>query len=164
MKFQYIVRPALSSFLFFIGNTSTFAYYNDAAAADGNDDAAANGGGSNYYQVKDDDDKINSYSGNDFIKYWTEYAVLPKSCIHIGGKDMIAYSMYEKYYNHCADKPIGNYMVDVQTFMTAYVNQLQLNAQDMIYGDGYTVPDSTYVNCYPYETNNGVVSFAQCMV
>jgi hypothetical protein len=152
MKFQYLAQPALSSLLFILFVKSSFAYYNNEAAADNA------GGGGNYYQVEENDDRINNYSGNDFIKYWTEYAVLPKSCIHIGGKDMIAYAIYEKYYNHCADKPVGNYMIDVPTFMTAYIKQLELNAQDMIYGDGYTVPDSTYINCYPYETNNGLVS------
>lgn len=129
------------------------AYYNDDAAAAGDD-------GGNYYKnaAQDDDDKADNYSGDDFIKYWTEYAVLPQKCIHLGGKDVIVYSIYEKYYNHCADKAVGTYMIDVPTFMSAYIEQVELNAEDMANGDDYVAPDGTYVNCYPYETNNGVVS------
>ena len=109
-----------------------------------------------YYQQKDDDDGAASYTGgNDYIKYWTEYAILPQSCVHYGGKDVIIYSMYEKYYNHCADKAMGTYYLDVPTFMTAYINQMELNKEDM--GDDYVVPDSTYVNCYPVETSSGAV-------
>lgn len=113
-----------------------------------------------YYQQKDDDDGAASYTGgNDYIKYWTEYAILPQSCVHYGGKDVIVYSMYEKYYNHCADKAMGTYYLDVPTFMTAYINQMELNKEDM--GDDYVVPDSTYVNCYPVETSSGAVYYVQ---
>jgi len=128
-------------------------YYDDAAAANG-DDAAGDDGGNKYYAT-DDDDRQASYSGDDFIKYWTEYAVLPQKCIHLNNKDVIVYSMYEKYYNHCADKALGTYMIDVPTFVQAYYDQLELNGADM-YGDDYELPSSDYINCYPYETNNGV--------
>ncbi len=135
----------------YYGNNKYYNYNN------GGDD---NAGDDQYYQaaVQDDDDKMENYSGgDDFIKYWTEYAVLPKKCISVGNKDVIVYSIYEKYYNHCADKPVGTYMIDVPTFVSAYIDQLDLNAEDG-YGDDYVTPDTTYVNCYPYETNNNVVS------
>ncbi len=128
------------------------AYYNN-----GDDNAGDDGGANKYYQKQDDDDKESNYSGNDFIKYWTEYAVKPLKCIHQGGKDVIVYSMYDKYYNHCSDKALGTYKIDVPTFMAAYLEQLDLNGQDM-YGDDYQTPAGTYIDCYPYETNNGVVS------
>lgn len=114
-----------------------------------------NAGGDDGAAADDGDDRAANYSGDDFIKYWTEYAVLPKKCITYGNQDMIVYSMYEKYYNHCTDKAIGTYMIDVPTFVTAYINQLELNGQDM-YGDDYAAPDATYVNCYPYENDYGV--------
>lgn len=94
---------------------------------------------------------------DDNIVYWTEYAIQAKKCITYNKKDMIVFSIYEKYFYHCKDKPIGTYMTDVPTFISAWVDQQDLNAQDG-YGDDYTTPDLTYVNCYPYETNNGVVS------
>jgi hypothetical protein len=30
-----------------------------------------------------------SQESDDFIKYWTEYAVLPQKCIHMNNKDVI---------------------------------------------------------------------------
>lgn len=111
--------------------------------------------------VQDDDDKEANYSGgDDFIKYWTEYALLPQKCISINEKDVIVYSMYEKYYNHCADKPIGTYMVDVPTFVSAYIDQLDLNADDKN-GDDYVSPDSTYVSCSQYQSSSGSVYYVQ---
>ena len=64
--------------------------------------------------------------------------------------------MYEKYYKHCKDKPIGTYIADVPTFITAWVNQLEANSEDFD-GDDYVSPDTTFLNCYPYETNSGSV-------
>lgn len=101
-----------------------------------------------------------TYKGDysdDNIKYWTEYAIQAKKCITYNHKDMIVFSVYEKYYNHCKDKPIGTYMTDVPTFVSAWVEQQEQNAEDK-YDDDFVAPDLTYVSCYPYETNNGVVS------
>jgi len=157
MNLHNILHTTLVGLLLAINAASVSAEDNN------NDDGAAatDDNTTSYYQQQDDDDKADAYSGgDDFIKYWTEYAVLPKKCINLGGKDVIVFSMYEKYYNHCADKAIGTYSLDVPTFMTAYAKQLELNADDMTYGDDYTVPDSTYVTCYPYEIN-GVVFYVQ---
>jgi len=131
---------------------SASAYYNDDAAK--GDDAAGDDGGNDYY-AKTDDDRESSFTGDDFIKYWTAYAVLPQKCIHMNNKDVIVYSMYDKYYNHCSDKSVGTYMIDVPTFMSAYLGQLDLNGKDM-YGDDYETPAGTYIDCYPYELNNNV--------
>lgn len=121
---------------------------------------AADDGGGDDGAGDDTDDRAANYSGDDFIKYWTEYAVLPKKCITLGNKDMIVYSMYEKYYNHCTDKAMGTYMIDVPTFVSAYIDQLDLNGYDK-YGDDYAAPDETYVNCYPYTDSNGNVIYVQ---
>lgn len=111
-----------------------------------------NQNGFNYNTFKGD------YKNGEEIVYWTEFAIQPRKCITYGKKDMIVFSMYEKYYNHCKDTPIGTYMVDVPTFITNYVEQMDLNAEDKG-NNNYESPDTTYVNCYPYETNNGVVSW-----
>lgn len=109
------------------------------------------GGGGSYSTFKGD------YTKGGNITFWTEYAIQPKKCIKYGNTDMIVWSLYEKYYNHCKDSPIGTYMTDVPTFITNWVDQLELNSQDMN-GDDFVVPDTTFVNCYPYETSSGVVS------
>lgn len=163
MKLGFVWSSAVAGLFLSIALNLNAAYADNyyGYGDDGNEDNnAANDG---YYKqaAEDDDDKMDNYSGgDDFIKYWTEYAVLPKKCISVKNKDVIVYSIYEKYYNHCADKPVGTYMIDVPTFVSAYVDQLDLNAQDM-YGDDYVSPDTTYVNCYPYETNNGAVYYVQ---
>lgn len=149
MKLHNILHTMLFGIVLAFHAASVYAADDDAAAA-------ADDGGNQYYQ-QDDDDKSDNYSGgDDFIKYWTEYAILPQKCIHYGGKDVIVYAMYEKYYNHCADKALGTYSIDVPTYMTAYANQLALNGADL-YGDDYAAPDTTYVNCYPYESSSGAV-------
>lgn len=156
---SFYLSVALSLFA-----SSTFrvqgAYYDDgAAAADDGDDqyyaAAADDGGNGYYQDDDDDAANKALYGDDYIKYWQEYAVLPKKCISYGNTDMIVFSIFEKAYQHCTDKPIGTYMTDVSTFVAAYLDQLELNSYEAE-SDDYVAPDSTYVDCYPYETNNGV--------
>ena len=135
-------------------------YYNYGGDDGGGDDGGGDDGsygeyytssGATYSEYKGD------YTGDDSITYWTEYAILPKKCITYNKKDMIVFSMYEKYYKHCKDSPIGTYMTDVPTFISAWVNQLDTNSEDYG-GDDYVTPDTTYVSCYPYETNNGVVS------
>jgi hypothetical protein len=176
----------LSIFLvLLLGLLSTFEqasaanYYDDAAAGDdaAADDAAADDGGNGgddaaaaYYAADDGgnnqnayynfDDAAANYDGDDYIKYWTEYAVLPKKCITYNHVDMVVYSVYAQYYNHCADKPVGTYMTTVPIFAGAWVDQMDLNAADM-YGDDYVSPDTTYINCYPYEADSGNIYYVQ---
>ena len=134
-----------------------YAQDDDAAGDDGGKYyAAKDDDGGKYYAAKDDDDAAAAYDGDDYIKYWTEYAVLPKKCITYNNVDMIVWSMYTHYQNHCTDKPIGTYMSTVPTFVSAWVDQMDLNSEDM-QGDDYVTPDTTYVNCYPYQNNNGDV-------
>lgn len=128
------------------GNNKKYGYY---YGDDGGVGKYYTSSGASYEDFKGD------YTGDGTITYWTEYAVQPKKCIKYGNRDMIVFSMYEKYYNHCKDSPIGTYMVDVPTFVTAWVDQKDLNSYDFG-GDDYVSPDTTYVSCYPYETNNGV--------
>jgi len=133
----------------------------DVAADDGggNDDAGGyDDAGGNDDAAADDDDydaARAAYDGDDYIKYWTEYAVLAKKCITYNNVDMIVYSMYEQAYQHCMDKPVGTYMTPVPTFVGAYVDQLDANAADNGVDD-YISPYSTFINCYPYETNGGI--------
>jgi len=115
-----------------------------------------------YYAEEDDgaaaaDDGADEvvYYDDEYIKYWTEYAVLPKKCITYDNVDMIVFSVYSKAYEHCMDKPEGTYMTTVPTFVQAYVDQLESNAEDMGVDD-YASPDLTFINCNQYETNNGV--------
>lgn len=158
------MKLSQSLFAVYLGIAAQFAtaYYN--GGDDGGDDG--NGGddgsygeyytssGATYSEYKGD------YTGDDTIKYWTEYAVQPKKCITYNNKDVIVFSMYEKYYKHCKDKPIGTYIADVPTFITAWVNQLEANSEDFD-GDDYVSPDTTFLNCYPYETNSGSVYYLQ---
>jgi len=131
----------------------------------GEDYYAAAGDDANYYAAAADDGGGDdggdddaaaraAYDGDDYIKYWTEYAVLAKKCITYNNVDMIVYSMYEQAYQHCMDKPVGTYMTPVPIFVGAYIDQLDANAADNGVDD-YVSPYSTFINCYQYETNLG---------
>lgn len=74
--------------LFYIGVLALLAmvsaeqgYYNDDANyqnydADGDEDAAEK-----YYYANMHQDDTSFSAGDDYIKYWTDYALLPKRCI-----------------------------------------------------------------------------------
>ena len=65
----------------------------------------------------------------------------------IYGDDYIKY-WRDKSYQHFNNSPV---------FVSTYIDQLEwIRMKD---GDDYVAPDSTYVDCYPYGTNNGLVSF-----
>lgn len=132
----------------------------DAAAADDNAGDDGNANGYYYRQNVDDYAAPDDYVGDDYIKYWTEYAVLPKKCIKYGNVDMIVYSMYEQAYQHCMDTPVGTYMTPVPAFVSAYVDQLDANAEDNGVDD-YVSPYSDFINCYQYQATSGVVYYAQ---
>ena len=51
-------------------------YYNDADEAVGDDDAA-----NRYYYANLNQDQGYFSAGDEYIKYWTDYAILPKACI-----------------------------------------------------------------------------------
>eukprot|EP00568_Trieres_chinensis_P006260 CAMPEP_0183309612 /NCGR_PEP_ID=MMETSP0160_2-20130417/25444_1 /TAXON_ID=2839 ORGANISM="Odontella Sinensis, Strain Grunow 1884" /NCGR_SAMPLE_ID=MMETSP0160_2 /ASSEMBLY_ACC=CAM_ASM_000250 /LENGTH=423 /DNA_ID=CAMNT_0025473667 /DNA_START=132 /DNA_END=1403 /DNA_ORIENTATION=- len=117
---------------------------------DGGGGNGGNGGGYNYNVVKCD--------GDDCIKYWTEYAMLPKKCITYNGVDMIVFSVFEKGYKQCSNEPMGTYITPVPTFVQAYLDQLELNELDMG-NDDYVSPDAAqYAQCSQYNGNNGQYS------
>jgi len=111
-----------------------------------------------YYGYNDASNNVAQYvNGDDGIKYWTDYAVLPKKCITYNNVDMIVFSVFPKGYKQCTDSPSGTYMTSVPTFVGAYLNQLEANAQDQ--GEDYEIPESAdFLNCYAYENENGLVS------
>jgi len=114
-----------------------------------------------YNYIAEDDDVEVQYDGDDFIKYWTDYAILPKKCIAYNNVDKIVFSVFEKGYKQCSDEPMGTYMTSVPTFVSAYMDQLEENAID-IGSDDYITPDSAqYINCYPYESQSGNIYYIQ---
>jgi len=143
--------------IFLHGALAEDEYYNADAddANDADEEYDDNNDDGDDYAGDDGDDGAANYDGDDYIKYWTEYAVLPKKCITYNNVDMIVFSMYAQASQHCMDKPEGTYMTPVPTFVEAYLDQLDSNAEEMG-GDDYTTADSTFVNCYQYETNGGV--------
>ena len=135
-----------------------YAYYNngddggndDGAAAANDDDNYNNNGGDDRYQnnVVYNDDMAFS-AGDDYIKYWTDYAILPKRCIVYNDVDVIVYSVHEKGYKQCSDDPVGTYITPVPTFLEGYLQYYTQIQTDMGYDD-YELPDSAQ---YAYCTN-----------
>lgn len=94
-----------------------------------------------------DDDAYKNYDGDDFIKYWGSYAILPKRCIVYNDVDVIVFSVFEKGYNQCSDTPTGTYITPVATFMDAYMEQTAQDKEDQGVDD-YAVPDAAaYTQC-----------------
>lgn len=98
--------------------------------------------------------KICVVQAEDSIQYWTDYAIVPKRCITYNNNDQIMYSMYDKSTNYCTDTPMGTYVASVPTFVNAYLEQAEDNANDE--GIEYSYPDaSMYLDCV-YKQINGV--------
>lgn len=118
-------------------------------AGDDNANAQQNYGGN------DDWNSVEAeYAGDDYIKYWTGYAILPKTCIKLGGQDVVVFSVFENGYKQCSDKPMGTYYTPVPYFLQAYLAQIMTNQQDMGYED-YELPESSqYAEC-TYKAVNG---------
>mmetsp|Transcript_34818 Transcript_34818/g.39705 ORF Transcript_34818/g.39705 Transcript_34818/m.39705 type:complete len:391 (+) Transcript_34818:138-1310(+) len=113
------------------------AFGEDAA----NDDAAAAG------DDAVDDDGAANYYGDDYIKYWGSYAILPKRCIVYNDVDVIVFSVFENGYKQCSDSPTGTYITPVATFLNAYLEQKYQDNQDQG-NDDYAVPDAaSYTQC-----------------
>ena len=133
---------ALSRWVTVVAEDGNNNYYND--------DANNNQGDDNVQEVTYDDDQ--------YIKYWTEYAVLPKKCITYNNVDMIVFSVFPNgYKTMCTDDPMGTYMTTVPTFVGAYLDQLEANAQDQGIDDYETPESAQFVECYPYQTNQNLV-------
>lgn len=110
------------------------------------------------------DDAVEDYAvenyeqGDDYIKYWTGYAVYPKKCITYEGVDMIVFSVFENGFKQCSDTPMGTYITPVPIFVQAYLDQVEHNEYDMG-SDDYQQPDAAaYAQCAQYNGNNGQYS------
>jgi len=145
-------------------------YYAQDAGNDegGNDDAGnddggnANGAyynhGAEYYQTNDYYYK-NQYA-SDGIDFWTNYAIMPISCITQNNKDVITFKLYEQGYKQCLNEPMGTYYSNVQTYMSAYLTQEQDNAENQ--GVDYEEPSAAqYLNCSEYQLQNGNTYYLQ---
>ena len=138
---------ALSRWVTVIAEDANNNYYN-------NDDA-----NNNNNNQQDDYVQEVEYDDDQYIKYWTEYAVLPKKCITYNNVDMIVFSVFPNgYKTMCTDDPMGTYMTTVPTFVGAYLDQLEANAQDQGIDDYETPESAQFVECYPYQTNENLVS------
>lgn len=93
------------------------------------------------------DAETSDSDGSQYIKYWTEYAILPKRCIVYNDVDVIVFSVFEHGYKQCSDEPMGTYVTDVPTFVYAYMQQKLQNQQDLG-NDDYVTPESVeYTAC-----------------
>ena len=60
---------------------------------------------------------------------------------------MIVFSVFDQSYKQCSDEPVGTYVVDVPTYVNAYLKQTYQNEQDKQNVD-YAIPDSIqYTSC-----------------
>ena len=127
----------------------------DGNNANANDDGNANANGDDAvqrYQNNANDDAMFS-AGDDYIKYWTDYAILPKRCIVYNNVDVIVYSVHEQAYKQCSDDPIGTYISPVPTFLEGYLTEYTQIQNDMGYDD-YELPDSAqYAYCTQKQIN-----------
>jgi len=134
--------------------------YTLAADDDGGDDGYA----ANDAYGDDGDDEYHGYNAYDDINEdgktnWDKKALLPRSCINYGGKDVIVFSMFDSSFNQCSGTPDESLYVDVQTFTSAYLSQLELMAEDT--GDDWYAPSAAqYVDCLQYDIN-GVTFYMQ---
>lgn len=119
----------------------------DAAGDDGGAVDDAYNGGNSYY-IDDGND-----ADDDYIKYWAEYAIMPKRCIVYNNIDVIVYSMYEHGYKQCTDDPMGHYTTPVPQFVSAFLDQEESDAEDQ--GYEYAASDAAqYVECTGVVINN----------
>mmetsp|Transcript_28947 Transcript_28947/g.42664 ORF Transcript_28947/g.42664 Transcript_28947/m.42664 type:complete len:419 (+) Transcript_28947:138-1394(+) len=121
----------------------------DADAGGGDDDAAADDfAGEDANAQRDDDDRV--YDDDYAIKYWTEYAILPKRCIVYNNVDVIVFSVFEHGYKQCSDEPIGTYITPVGYFVDAYLNHIASQYADKG-NDDWAAPDvAQYTQCQMY--------------
>lgn len=121
----------------------------------GDDDADDYGGGGgdddgDDYAVVYEDDYMYE---EDWIQYWTTYALYPKRCITYNGVDEIIYQVHENGYKQCSDTPTGIYITPVSTFVSAYIDQLALESSDQGVDD-YVAPNSlAYADCTNIQVN-----------
>eukprot|EP00934_Nitzschia_sp_Nitz4_P001145 Nitzschia sp. Nitz4//scaffold190_size42200//39685//41112//NITZ4_007396-RA/size42200-augustus-gene-0.2-mRNA-1//1//CDS//3329540156//1145//frame0 len=128
------------------------AYGDNANGDDANGDDDANAGDD---AVQDDDyafaqkyyyaniNSGNSYfsAGDDYIKYWTDYAILPLRCIVQNDVDVIVFSVHEHGHQRCTNSPVGTYVTPVPNFFEGYLKFYEQIQQDMGVDD-YELPDT----------------------
>lgn len=124
-----------------------YAYAEEEAEEDdgGGDDGGGDDGGGdddpnqlyyNYYDEGADDQQP-----DDYIKYWSEYAILPKRCIVYNNVDVIVFQMFLHGYKQCSDTPMGTYVIPVPNYVDAYMSQLESDQSDQGYDD-YEIPEA----------------------
>jgi len=113
----------------------------NAADDDGDDYAAADDDGDD-----DGDDYVVVYEDDymyeeDYIQYFTTYALLPKRCIVYNEVDVIVYQLFKNGYKQCSDTPMGTYITSAPTFVSAYLQQQSLAMADTGVDD-YAEPEA----------------------
>lgn len=124
------------------------ANYNYNNAAQGDDDGMQ-GYNDNYANQQQQ-----QYSGDDYIKYWTDYQIVAKRCIVYNNVDQILFQVFSGS-DHCSSDPVGTYVTAVPYYMQGYLAEIEQKNSDMGVDD-YVTPDAAqYASCVPYETNSG---------
>jgi len=84
---------------------------------------------------------------------WSDYSLIPKSCMILKNKHVIAFELYGKGNNQCAKKKEDTYIMDVGQFARAYVAQRQIDYQ--LQGSNYGNPGSmSYLECTEVQYND----------
>jgi hypothetical protein len=131
------------------------ANYNNYNNAQENYDAAqGNDDGMQGYNDNYANQQQQQYSGDDYIKYWTDYQIVAKRCIVYNNVDQIVFQVFSGSH-HCSSDPIGTYVTAVPYYMQGYLAEIEQKNSDMGVDD-YVTPDAAqYSSCVPYETNSG---------
>jgi hypothetical protein len=83
---------------------------------------------------------------------WDKYALSPRKCIYFNNQDVIIYSMFDNGNTVCSGQAAGLYYTNVPTFVNAYLQQQQQDAQ--LSGNSYQEPSvASYLSCTLYEHN-----------
>jgi len=84
---------------------------------------------------------------------WSDYSIIPKSCMILNNKHVIAFEIYGKGNNQCAKKKEDTYIMDVGKFSRAYVAQKQIDYK--LQGNKYGNPGSMdYLECTLVQYND----------
>ncbi|KAL3816857.1 hypothetical protein ACHAXA_005135 [Cyclostephanos tholiformis] len=84
---------------------------------------------------------------------WSDYSIIPKECLILKNKHVIAFEIYGKGNNQCAKKKEDTYIMDVGQFSRAYVAQKQIDYN--LQGNKYGNPGSMdYLECTQVQYND----------
>lgn len=117
--------------------------YNYNQNGNGADDGME-GYNNNYMDAYGDD-------GSEYIKYWTDYQILPKRCIVYNDVDNIVFQVFNGQ-DHCTSKPIGTYVAPVPSYMNGHLQERAQKMADRGYDDDAIVNPSVaqYLECTQY--------------